>query len=430
MRTPGINPEAPGGPSPIGYPMDNVDVKKFFEPEKPAPLTTGGDIRMPYQAPPLSGTRAAEMPAMPSAPLARPTPPPFEPPGLNAPRNITTFSPSKPIDYRGRPILDEEDFERNQYMRKGAKLDEQGNITGFKRNWKDTLLGAGLGAARGLATGGGLGAALGGAVGGAAVPLINPKRGREGLFEATQAPMIRANVQRGREQENQTRQQAMQDLERRKVEAQTGMIEAQAADFPAEMESRRSERAAQEEERRARAEKLRQAPIPRARNIFTDEEGYVRDRDTGEKMIDPATGEPIGGKTKPITPEEAEVMRAQDEGTQEQIAQSYMEGRRESLKGRLSPRERDIINGAARDASDEEVSKAMARWQAIQDKEMESIRLEVAQNARVNASKYRTGAKPKTRATQTAPMTKSQPSGASRPIKDFNSSKFPGLKFN
>lgn len=406
MRTPDYSPAPPKNPAPVGNPPD-ADVKKYFEPEKPAPLTTGGDIRMPYQAPPLTGTKAAEMPPMPSAPLARPTPPPFEPYGLNAPSTISPFNPERPTDYRHRVIRDEEDFERNQFMRKGAKLDEKGNVVGFKRSGKDIALNALLGAVTGLGSGQGLGGALGGAVGGATGAAVSPERGREHLFETMEAPRIRQEVQRKREEEDRAQQAAMGELKRRQIEADIASKEQGKYVNVAPGATVFDPRTKRPLYTAPMNEKIQPHWVE-----SEDEEGNPVWRNANNPN---APTLPYHEKQRPISEQEAEAMRSQDEGTQEQIAQSYMQGRRESLKGRLSPRERDIVNGAAKNADDEEVSKAMHRWQQIQDKEMESIRKEVAQNAKTNAQKFRLGARPKTK----APMTQSS-GGASGPKMKFS----------
>jgi hypothetical protein len=119
--------------------------------------------------------------------------------------------------------------DRYSYVTAGAR-DAEGNYTGkYRRSKGDIARGALVGFLQGLGGGGGLGAGLGGALAGGAVPLVNPKAGREMLFDTTVAPRLmrdQAEAQRQQAMVRQAQEQAMND--RYKL-AQIGSMESENA---------------------------------------------------------------------------------------------------------------------------------------------------------------------------------------------------------
>jgi hypothetical protein len=137
------------------------------------------------------------------------------------------FNPELPTDYRGRQIRDTEDFERNQFVRRGATTDASGAVK-VPRSWKTSLANAGIGALRGIATTGSLGGAVGGALAGGVGATISPMAGRENLFSAFQAPGIRESIAKRREQEEQERQAAAEALKTQAALADIELKRSQA----------------------------------------------------------------------------------------------------------------------------------------------------------------------------------------------------------
>jgi hypothetical protein len=139
---------------------------------------------------------------------------------------VRPFNPELPTDYRGRQIRDTEDFERNQFIRRGATTDTNGAVK-VPRSWKNSLGNAALGALRGITTTGSLGGALGGALAGGVGATISPLRGKEAIFEAFQAPGIRAGIEKRQAEDELRRKQALDDLKRQEAEADIRLKDAQ-----------------------------------------------------------------------------------------------------------------------------------------------------------------------------------------------------------
>lgn len=188
---------------------------------------------------------------------------------------------------------------------------------------------------------------------------------------------------------------------------------------------------------------------------------------TKEGIYDPVARQWVE-RYSPKLPTQAEALQEvyAEDGTAESIAESSLAGRQDSLlqqltpqeraylngppsqeelAARLSPRERDILSGAATDATDAETTKAYAnwdrlqqgaandaarardKWNQIQTREREKILRETRGEASRKATERRTGgARPKL-PQQGAPAPSQSPT---RPRSQFNSQKFPGLKFD
>jgi hypothetical protein len=107
----------------------------------------------------------------------------------------------------------------------------RGEDGSYKRGFGDIAKSALAGLGQGFATGGGLGAGLGGALAGGVGSAINPRMGREFVFDSIMAPRMEADL--ARQQQQQAAQQAQakaardaefQDAQRRKIEAETDKL--------------------------------------------------------------------------------------------------------------------------------------------------------------------------------------------------------------
>ena len=110
------------------------------------------------------------------------------------------------------------------------------------------------------------------------------------------------------------------------------------------------------------------------------------------------TGNPIWVKpqeAKALKPEkplgwaDAEAERSAMEGTAEEIAQSSLEGRKDTLWGQLSPTEQAAFQNPSNDPDG--YAKAQARWQKIQDDEYRRILADTKARARQKAGEIRLG---------------------------------------
>jgi hypothetical protein len=264
---------------------------------------------------------------------------------------------------------------RYDYVTEAAKRNPEGNIIPgeYKRSFGDILKGTLAGVGQAVAAGNGqnnLGSAIGGALAGGIGSAVNPRAGRELVFDTSIRPRMERDI--AAQQQQAAIQQANEDraLKNAKVQAEANQANANA-------------------------EKARRLPEPKPTLPIRSPRGLY---DPATKKIIPGT-EPLPKPEKPISLPEAEAERAQIEGSQEQIAADTLAGRLESLKGRLSPRERAIINGEAVDvdpktgqptyADDIEEAQAHRRWQQIQDDEMRNIRRGTAENSRTRAQSIR-----------------------------------------
>jgi hypothetical protein len=296
----------------------------------PPPLTDPGD---PNKLMDLSSRAGAALPdapqnqslyypgASPAArALARGTPVP------EASQPKTQTSPIN--DYRGNPIQDMEDFRRDQYVRKGGAVDEDGKFHA-KRSFKDILLNGVIGFAQGMGTGGGLGAGLGGAVAGAAGSAISPTMGRERLFDAFQRPSIAAGVAKREKADQQKRQVEMDELRRRESAARVGQIEAETAAYPDKIAAEKTLREKQMAAADLALENAKNPKQPRRMVQGTNRKtGQMTYYDANDPVQN-AEHEPFVRQSAERQPTLADEMAglADEEGTVPSIAESSYQGR-------------------------------------------------------------------------------------------------------
>lgn len=209
-------------------------LKKKVGPGSPAPVGIN-PAAPPLRAPSGAATSGAFTPALPDAsgisavrpqPASMPDPSSLE---MSAP-TIAPVRPSTIPAIAGR-TGDMANTPVNQaffdYMRKGEKVDDEGNPTGeYGRSWKSVLGNALLGFSQGAARDprNPLAAGLGGAATAGALSAINPRMGRELGFEMAVRPGIEAEQARQMEQEK-----AAYDSRRRALElesAESGIEDA------------------------------------------------------------------------------------------------------------------------------------------------------------------------------------------------------------
>lgn len=254
-----------------------------------------------------------------------------------------------PTDYRGRPVRDEIDLERDLMVRRGGTTDETGKFRAKRSGW-DMLKNASIGFLQAAAANPNnpLAAGIGGAAAGGILTAASPTLGRELLFSATQQPALEAAQARQREEEMRARVGRMEDAKLRGLEADTEMTEVRAKSFPDQIASEKLVREKQLEA--AEAARLRATRDPRSRNVIIDAGGFYRDRDTGEVMRDPATGQPIKAPTAPTRADRPESLadleadRTAEEGSVEEIARDSTEARKDEIFASLPPKFREILS--------------------------------------------------------------------------------------
>lgn len=351
--------------------------------------------------------------------------------------------------------------------------DEKYDGTGqYKRSGKDVLRNALIGFFQGAAADprNPLGAGLGGAFVGGIGSTISPQGGAEYGFNT----MVRPQVDRQMADEAVNQKLKDEQLAREQA-AQRAKWEAEAR--PLQIENERADL----EYKRNRAN----API----EVSPGATLYSRDG----KPIATAPGRPLGQSTqaspfrgmpgvgilntqtgeikpfpdgmgqKPLSRQDAMDEVLADDGSIESIAQSSLEGRLDSLKqqltaqeramldtppdvnqlkARLSPDQRAVIEGSTTENANfdanayatwerlqqqaaSEVARVRDKWDQIQRRELDKITRETKGEATRKAAEKRTGgARPK------LPQSKAPSQGTTRPRSQFNSQKFPGLKFD
>lgn len=290
------------------------------------------------------------------------------------------------IDPRDNPLL----ASRYDYVSEG--MDDKGH---YGRNWKDILKAGLLGADQGIQrAGGNPWGALGGFGAGAAGAAISPQKGREYIFNTAIAPGLEADLKRTQQEQDRQRRLGMEDLRMRGIEGDlrrddinARRSEAEIAAYPERIKSEQLLRQKQLET--AEAQRLRamrepgqsSTPAPRRYNV-------------GGSLVDEAGNVIFQGQGKterPMTVDEAEALRASEEGTQQQIVNDSLSREMSSLKDRLTPDDRAIVDGTKLDALPSEVKAAKERWQSLQKERRQQLEKEVAENARINRQRYRGG---------------------------------------
>ena len=207
-------------------------------------------------------------------------------------------------------------------------MDDKGKIP---RSWKTIGQNALLGAANAYKANpnGGLGAMLGGALGGGAGAAISPVGGRENVFNEGYRPGLERDEARAQQRQEIQRKNRMGGLAEREANADIGLKEAQR---------RRAERipgnigeATWGTYDTTTGQPIWQRPpgasAQPAPSVHVDGEGFYRNMRTGELILDPATKQPIKAGDKPITFADAEARRSEEEGSPEKIAMDSYEAR-------------------------------------------------------------------------------------------------------
>jgi hypothetical protein len=283
-------------------------------------------------------------------------------------------------------------------------------MLGTEGRGKAGLKGVLRGAAAGLQSGGlagGLGGALVGGLGG----LISPRRIREMEFEERVRPRILERFA----YEDADRARQMQQAQ---AEAAQAMQQAQIDNIRSQIESRRAQDALNQQT----------ANQP----ILVPEGGTV---------FDPRTQKPVFTSPRRPDPDDPSLDIEPESGkSADQIAiESYnARGGDAYVLSRLPQRQQDLITGAITDADPSEVSAALRAFEAAKQRQLEMDKAYTRGDVRGRNLRRRLGrqtAPTQTAPTQTTPApTQRAPqqgaSGITRSRSQFNTSKFPGLKFD
>lgn len=331
------------------------------------------------------------------------------------PSLIPSPPPNVPAPTLARPSRYDEKNEAKEVYLKGTP----GRV-------KSGFLGALRGVAQGLATGGGLGAALGGAVAGGAGGAIDPRGLREQQFNERILPQIEERFKyedaaRAAQREDQAARIA---AERALREDQTARVNI--ANTQSQIDARNAA------EKRANDEQSFKQSQP----ILVDE---------GKTMVipgkEPGTYTPVFTAARaPKPPTEAELMTEPTSGKSvEEIAEeSYQKrGGNDYVLSKMSPRDRQLIERGTitvketdkqgkqtgKDIEEDAEENEIARAQRAFDAAIERQRKADLDYTRGNVRSRRL------RAGSAANSSSSQ-SGLSRSRSQFNTSKFPGLRFD
>lgn len=374
---------------------------------------------------------------------------------------------SGPKDY-SRTEAARYDYHRKRMKQPGDKgYDGTGQ---YKRSGGDIFRNALMGFFQGAASdprnplAGGLGGALVGGVG----STVSPQGSAEYGFNTVERP--RLDQQMADEDAERKRQNAMQNAELQQ------MLNAQ--------KSRQLD--ADVELKKAQAEKARRMEMPKPQfhnvapgaHVLNNEGKMIYQApanpgtaakaqgliNTREGLFDPVSRQWVEKFDKPINRTEALDEVYAEDGPLDQIVEDSLAGRQAALMERLTPQERTyigkpptdqdlgarlspkqqaILSGVTDGATDAEVTQAYAaferlkqaaanemsqarnKWDQIQNAERSRIRRETEGTARQKATGKRAGSGPK------LPQPQSGGSqGTTRPRSQFNSQKFPGLKFD
>jgi hypothetical protein len=269
--------------------------------------------------------------------------------------------------------------------------------TTFGGKFKDVLKSAALGFLQSAARDrqNPLAAGAGGALAGGAIQAISPKTGRAYQFETMERPGIEDQLRREQERRQLARQTALDELKQREIEAGIGLKGAQT-------------------------QKLRMPEAPKA-------VAPLRGR-PGDVFLNPSTGRVITqvpSQEKAPTAAELTIEPASGKSAEEIAEDSYQgRGGDQYVLSRLPGATRQLIergtftqDGEEYQASPEQIATAQ---RALDDaiKRQRAIDL---QYTRGSVRARRLGGKSKSQQGGT---------GISRPRSQFNSKKFPGLKFD
>ena len=423
-------PDAAGAKPPVGgmFARPSMEAMQYFNPPagRASSSMNPGDIQ-PMQVPPRPLPDTPRLPiapriAMPganqnaeralnmmeanaiSADGIAPVAPSFNPSTIGAdslriPEMRTDSVRDVPVPqlpgHKGEPVpYNPVDYAKYRYVMDKMGRDEQGNETGIKRDWKDMLKTGLLGAAQGIQqAGGNPWGALGGFGAGFAGAAVSPQAGREFIFDTAIKPGVMEQEQRGIQQQDRQRQTRMDDLRRRQIEAGVKRDEA-IANRPLPKVGEASWGTYDIESGKPIYERPQVQPTEARMRTYTDDQGFVREVGSNKVQLDPQSGQPIKAyqratttpKDKPMTISEALAAEAADEGDIEQITEDSLQGRLETLKGKLSPRDKAIIEGQQLpDATEDETRKALQRWEQVQQVERSNIRRKVTETRKMKA---------------------------------------------
>lgn len=491
LRTPGFVPEGAKAAGDVG---GGGILPSIARPDAAMPLRTpdvGGRGILPISPTPFA-VEQSNAPITPMLP--RPTPPAMAAPtqGIvpTAPQmpgqmpSAREVAPPMDMDRRNvmLPALPGESGPKDYSRTEAARYDyhrsrmkqpgEEGyDGTGqYKRSGKDILRNALMGFFQGAASDprNPLAAGLGGAMVGGTGTAISPQGGAEYGFNT----MVRPQVDRQMVDEAVNQKLKDEQLSREQA-AQRAKWEAEAR--PLQIESERADLEYKRNRANAPIEVSPGAtlygrdgkpiatapPLPQRQGTQARPPGLISTR---EGIYDPVARQWVEryGNEKPPSRQDAMDEVLADDGSIESIAQSSLEGRLDSLKqqltaqeramldappsaeqlkARLSPEQRAVIEGGSSGNSNFDASAYAAwerlqqgaaadtarvrdKWDQIQRRELDKITRETkGEAARKAATRRTSGARPKLPAPQgQAPTT--------RPRSQFNSQKFPGLKFD
>jgi len=326
-------------------------------------LTPGINPNLPNL--PTRKPRMLPPPRLPETPRTMPgPPPPSSLPELATPRPVPM--PSGIPGGMPPPAI-------NRQSRYGElKEAEGGYLKGTPGRFKSAALGALGGLGRGIASGQGLAGAIGGALGGAVYGGVNPRGQRKMEFNERIRPQI---FERWQFEDIDRAQQAASA----KAAADAAMQRAQMANIESQIGSRSA------------ASTLNQSR-------FDYESNKPFNVPAGATAINLRTWQPILTATDPrqgnMTADQASAALTAEQGTVEEVSQGSLRGRLESLKGRLSADEKRIIEGGVTtNDSPTAIAQARARWQKIQEDELNSIRRDTGERRKAGVTNKRFGRK-------------------------------------
>lgn len=305
-------------------------------------------------------------------------------PGSPRPSTLPELSPLPPDAHRALtatapPIPD---APMAPLSRRPSRYEELGEakdvyLKGTPGRFKSGVMGALRGAAAGLASGGGLGGALGGAVAGGAFGGIHPRGAREMEFNERIRPQIMERFA-FEDADSAARMAAEKALR------EDRMSRANLANIHSQIGSR------------AAADALNQEKLDYERGkptILSPGQTAIR---PGERPGEyaPIFTAPPDPRQGVMTADEAAAALSAEEGTVEEVSQGSLRGRLESLKGRLTPDEQRLVFGGATSSDNQQaIARAQARWQKIQDDELQSIRRDTGERRKAKVSQRRYGRK-------------------------------------
>lgn len=468
LRTPGFVPEGAAKASGMG---GGGVLPSIARPDVPAPLMQPSVGRVPIPPPAMATPTQGIIPTAQQMPGQMPTRAEVAPALDMDRRNV--MLPGLPGE-SGPKDYSRTEAARYDYHRKRMKQPGEEGYDGtgqYKRSGKDIFRNAAMGFFQGAASDprNPLAAGLGGAMVGGVGSTVSPQGSAEYGFNTVERP--RLEQQMADEDAERKRQNAMQSAELQQ------MLNAQ--------KSRQLD--ADVELKRAQAEKARRVELPKPQfhnvapgaHVLNNEGKMIYQApanpgtaakaqgliNTREGLYDPVSRQWVEKFDKPMSrPEALDEVYAED-GPLDQIVEDSLAGRQATLMERLTPQERAyigkpptdqelgarlspkqqaILSGSTEGATDAEVTQAYAaferlkqtaanemsqarnKWDQIQNAERSRIRRETESTARQKATGKRTGSGPNL----PQPQQGGGSQGTTRPRSQFNSQKFPGLKFD